>query len=48
MAFEWDFAPDAADIERCRGFECPCTSGETFKTEVQAIRWGQAERSADE
>lgn len=41
MAFEWYFAPDAADIEQCRGFECPCASGETFQTEVQAIRAGK-------
>lgn len=41
MAFGWYFEPDAADIEQCRGFVCPCASGETFKTEVQAIRDGK-------
>lgn len=41
MAFRWYFAPDAADIEQCRGFECQCASIETFKTEVHAIRAGK-------
>lgn len=33
MAFWWYFTPDAADIEQCRGFECPCASGN------EVIRW---------
>ena len=41
MTFEWYFAPDASDIEQCRGFECPCASGETFRTESQAIWHGK-------
>lgn len=41
MAFWWFFTPDAEDIEQCRGFECPCASGETFRTESQAIWHGK-------
>lgn len=41
MSFEWYFAPDAADIEQCRGVECPCASGEAYKTESQAIWHGK-------
>lgn len=39
--YEWQFTPDAADIERCKGAVCSCTSGYTYETESKAIWHGK-------
>lgn len=39
--FEWEFAPDAADIRACNGVACPCRSGDAYKTAADAIRGGK-------
>lgn len=41
MMFEWQFTPDARDVQACKGGVFPCRSGDAYRSESVAIWHGK-------